>query len=131
MSLGLVVFSNINYYLFNYLFNYLFIYDVILTAFRIILSTWLYNYVVYCAGIMHDYSAGVIIKVSKSLQNSVYVGALTMLWGRLFHSLITEGKKENLELSTLVSRVHNIVMGESVQLSIYPVQTHCVKFLFD
>ena len=35
MSLGLVVFSNI---------NYLFIYDVILTAFRIILSTWLYNY---------------------------------------------------------------------------------------
>ena len=40
MSLGLVVFSNINYY-----YYYLFIiYDVILTAFRIILSTWLYNY---------------------------------------------------------------------------------------
>ena len=34
MSLGFVVFSNI---------NYLFIYDIILTAFRIILSTWLYN----------------------------------------------------------------------------------------
>ena len=41
-------------------------------------------------------------KMSKSLQNSVYVGALTMFWGRLFHSLITEGKKENLKLSTLV-----------------------------
>ena len=40
MSLGLVVFSNI-----NYLFIYLFIiYDVILIAFRIILSTWLHNY---------------------------------------------------------------------------------------
>ena len=38
------------------------------------------------------------MKVSKSLQNSVYVGALTMFWGRLFHSLITEGKKENLKL---------------------------------
>ena len=40
-ALGLVVFSNIIYYLF---INYLFIYDIILTAFRIILSTWLYNY---------------------------------------------------------------------------------------
>ena len=38
MSLGLVVFSNINYYLF--------IYDVILTVFRIILSTWLYNNII-------------------------------------------------------------------------------------
>ena len=36
MSLGLVVFKNINYYLL--------IYDVILTAFFIILSIWLYNY---------------------------------------------------------------------------------------
>ena len=25
-----------------------------------------------------------------------------MFWGRLFYSLITEGKKENLKLSTLV-----------------------------
>ena len=36
-ALGLVVFSNIIYYLFI-------INDVILTTFRIILSTWLYNY---------------------------------------------------------------------------------------
>jgi len=35
-------------------------------------------------------------KESKLLQNSVYVGALTMIWGKLFHSLLTEGKKENL-----------------------------------
>ena len=41
-------------------------------------------------------------RVSKSLQSSVHVGALAMFWGRLFHSLITEGKKENLKLSTLV-----------------------------
>ena len=64
---------------------------------EIILSTWLYNYIVYCAGIMYDY-AGVIIKVSKSLQKSVYMRVsrvLTMFWGRLFHSLITEGEKEN------------------------------------
>ena len=27
----------------------------------------------------------------------------------------------------LVSRVHNIYKGESIQLSLYPVQTHCVK----
>ena len=40
-ALGLVVFSNILYYLFIYSFI---INDVILTAFRIILSTWLYNY---------------------------------------------------------------------------------------
>ena len=37
MSLDLVVFENINYYLF--------IYDVILTVFRIIFSTWLYDYI--------------------------------------------------------------------------------------
>ena len=44
MFLGLVVFSNIIYYLF---IIYLFIInDVILTAFRIILTTWLYNYFV-------------------------------------------------------------------------------------
>ena len=43
---------------------------------------------------MYDYNAhaGVIIEVSKSLQNSVYVGALTMFWGRLFHSFREEGK---------------------------------------
>ena len=41
MSLDLVVFENIIYYL---LIIYLFIHDVILTAFRIIFSTWLYNY---------------------------------------------------------------------------------------
>jgi len=41
-------------------------------------------------------------KEYKLLQNSVYVGALTMIWDKLFHSLITEGKKENLKLSTLV-----------------------------
>ena len=40
-ALGLVVFSNI-YYLFI-------IYDVILTAFRIIFSTWLYNYLIIFA----------------------------------------------------------------------------------
>ena len=39
-ALGLVVFSNIIYYLFIYPFI---INDVILTAFRIIRSTWLYN----------------------------------------------------------------------------------------
>ena len=40
-ALGLVVFSNIIYYLFiiySFIIN-----DVILTAFRIIFSTWLYN----------------------------------------------------------------------------------------
>ena len=43
-ALGLVVFSNIIYYLFiNYLFISFIINDVILTAFRIILTTWLYN----------------------------------------------------------------------------------------
>ena len=44
MSLGLVIFSNINYLFIG------FIYDVILTAFRIILSTWLYNYQFYQKG---------------------------------------------------------------------------------
>ena len=47
--------------------------------------------------------------MSKSLQNSVYVGALTMFWDRLFHSLITEGKKENLKLSTLVFSCLNLL----------------------
>ena len=41
-ALGLVVFSNIIYYLL--IIIYLFINDIILTVFRIILSTWLYNY---------------------------------------------------------------------------------------
>ena len=46
-ALGLVVFSNIIYYLFIYLLFISFIINVvILTAFRIILSTWLYNYCV-------------------------------------------------------------------------------------
>ena len=39
-ALGLVVFLKIIYYLFIYSFI---INDVVLTAFRIILSTWLYN----------------------------------------------------------------------------------------
>ena len=43
-ALGLVVFSNIIYLLINYLFISFIINDVILTAFRIILTTWLYNY---------------------------------------------------------------------------------------
>ena len=41
-ALGLVVFSNIIYYLiiiYSFIIN-----DVILTALRIIFSTWLYNY---------------------------------------------------------------------------------------
>ena len=42
-TLRLVVFSNIIYLLFIYLFISFIITDVILTAFRIILSTWLYN----------------------------------------------------------------------------------------
>ena len=43
MSLGLVVFSNIIYlFIYSFIIN-----DVILTAFRIILSTWLYNYYHY------------------------------------------------------------------------------------
>ena len=43
-ALGLVVFSNIIYYLLIiYLFISFIINDAILTAFHIILSTWLYN----------------------------------------------------------------------------------------
>ena len=42
MSLDLVAFENIIYYLLIIII-YLFIYDVILTAFRIIFTTWLYN----------------------------------------------------------------------------------------
>ena len=41
-ALGLVVFSNIIYYLLIIIYSFI-INDVILTAFCIILSTWLYN----------------------------------------------------------------------------------------
>ena len=63
MSLGLVVFSNIIYLFISFIIN-----DVILTAFRMILSTWLYNY--YSLGLGH-------------IQPSITTNGAIYKWGNL------------------------------------------------